>query len=286
MNAPRQPLVSVGMPTYRRPEGLRRALDCARRQTWPNLEIIVSQNGGADEQAYAFMDEYQAADERIRFVRQEENIGALSNFKYVLTAARGEYFIWFADDDLCEDDYIERLVAVLEQHPQVVVSCSDIRVIDDADREVRVEHLQTLYGDGKWPDTRRLFFQYPVSNVFYAIYGMYRTATLRAGQHRIVPGWKGHNTNTEIPLLAWLATIGEIRAIRVAPKLYRIHPQSVYSREAEGLSVFTAIMIKVHIRGQLLSIIFRSGLPAGEKLALLASALLPRFGRLWARWTA
>ena len=40
----RQPLVSVGIPTYNRPEGLRRTLECITKQTYKNLEIIVSNN--------------------------------------------------------------------------------------------------------------------------------------------------------------------------------------------------------------------------------------------------
>ena len=35
-----QPLVSVGIPTYNRPEGLRQTLDCITFQTYKNLEII------------------------------------------------------------------------------------------------------------------------------------------------------------------------------------------------------------------------------------------------------
>ena len=38
------PLVTVGIPTYNRPEGLERTLACITQQTYPNLEIIISDN--------------------------------------------------------------------------------------------------------------------------------------------------------------------------------------------------------------------------------------------------
>ncbi len=41
----KQQLVSILIPTYNRPEGLRRALKCITGQTYKNLEIIVSDDG-------------------------------------------------------------------------------------------------------------------------------------------------------------------------------------------------------------------------------------------------
>ena len=43
----RQPLVSVGIPTYNRPELLRRAIDSIVNQTYENLEVIISDNATA-----------------------------------------------------------------------------------------------------------------------------------------------------------------------------------------------------------------------------------------------
>lgn len=274
------PLVTIGMPTYQRPEGLRRALDCAQAQTHTRLEIIVSENGVADARGYSFMDAVAAADSRVRYVRQPRNLGALGNFRFVLEQARGKYFAWFADDDLCEPDFVSRLVDELEQDAACVVACCDLRVIDAHGQQTGMERLSELYTGAGWNRARRRFFQYPVSNVFYAIYGLYRTELLREAGGRYLAGWRGHNTNTEVPLLAWLATRGEIRALPVALKHYRIHEQSVYSREAQTLSRATALRIKLHIRRQLLSIVAGAELAWREKLDLLVSTLLPRPGRL------
>jgi Glycosyltransferases involved in cell wall biogenesis len=43
MQSPK-PLVSIGVPTFNRPEGLRRTLECLTRQTYPTFEIIISDN--------------------------------------------------------------------------------------------------------------------------------------------------------------------------------------------------------------------------------------------------
>ena len=44
----RNPLVTVGIPTYNRPAGLERTLECIRQQSYTNLEIIVSDNCSTD----------------------------------------------------------------------------------------------------------------------------------------------------------------------------------------------------------------------------------------------
>jgi Glycosyl transferase family 2 len=45
----------------------------------------------------------------VKHIRQSENIGAARNFDFVQRQATGKYFAWFADDDLCEETFLEAL---------------------------------------------------------------------------------------------------------------------------------------------------------------------------------
>ena len=45
----KHPLVSVGIPTYNRPKGLKRLLKQIQNQTYKNIEIIVSDNCSENE---------------------------------------------------------------------------------------------------------------------------------------------------------------------------------------------------------------------------------------------
>ncbi len=100
------PLVTVGIPTYNRPAGLARTLECIRGQTYPNLEILVSDNCSTTPETRAVAAAHAQADPRVRYHRQEENIGLEANFKYLLQQARGEYFFWAADDDEWTPDFV------------------------------------------------------------------------------------------------------------------------------------------------------------------------------------
>lgn len=100
-------LVSVGIPTYNRPIGLRRTLACITCQTYKNLEIIVSDNGSPGSQTELVVREFMAKDARIKYVKQPRNLGPHANFQYVLANAAGELFMWAADDDEWDPYFVE-----------------------------------------------------------------------------------------------------------------------------------------------------------------------------------
>jgi glycosyltransferase involved in cell wall biosynthesis len=105
------PLVTVGIPTYNRPEGLERTLKCICNQTYRNLEILVSDNCSVGDEVRNIVERYASGDSRIIFHRQDENRGVEHNFKFVLQNATGEYFMWAADDDEWDPRFIEVCIA-------------------------------------------------------------------------------------------------------------------------------------------------------------------------------
>lgn len=129
------PLVSVGIPTFNRPDGLRRTLSCITQQTYRHLEIIVSDNHSSDPRVAEVCREYGARDGRILVHRQATNLGPTENFRFVLRQANGKYFMWAADDDSWEPRFIESLVALLERDQRVGVAfCNFDARLDDGTR--------------------------------------------------------------------------------------------------------------------------------------------------------
>ena len=111
---PSTPLISVGIPTYNRPDGLHRTLECITRQTYQNLEIIISDNCSPSNFTERVVQEFKRNDARIRSFRQKKNHGSMFNFKFVLEKATGEFFMWAADDDEWEPDFIEKCSVPLQ----------------------------------------------------------------------------------------------------------------------------------------------------------------------------
>ncbi|MBP6993167.1 MAG: glycosyltransferase family 2 protein [Spirochaetes bacterium] len=116
------PLVSVGIPTYNRPDSLARSLKSLGRQTYKRLEVIVSDNCSPGIKTQQVVAEAKKHDRRLTCFRQDKNIGALNNFMFVLQQATGEYFMWLADDDRLDPGYIEQCVRYMLNHPDYTLT--------------------------------------------------------------------------------------------------------------------------------------------------------------------
>src|SRR5689334_15202370 len=122
-------LVSVGVPVRNGAASLRFALESIRRQTHADLEVVISDNGSTDGSA-EICAEYAARDTRFRVLRHDQPLSALRNFRCVFDASRGPYFMWAAHDDWRVENYVEVLLAGLEQEPRASVAFSDVILFD------------------------------------------------------------------------------------------------------------------------------------------------------------
>ena len=103
------PKVSIGMPVYNGEKFIREALDSLLAQTFTDFELIISDNASTDG-TEAICRKYVERDSRIRYVRQTINRGGTANFLFVLSKARGEYFMWAAADDQWSPNWIVHLL--------------------------------------------------------------------------------------------------------------------------------------------------------------------------------
>src|SRR5207247_8787636 len=126
----RKPRVSVGLPVYNGEKFLSEALDSIIAQSFEDLELIISSNAstdGTDEICRA----YVARDKRIRYYRNETNIGVDGNFNRVFQLSSGEYFKWASADDICGPDLIAKCLRVLDSDSSVVLAYPKTRFIDE-----------------------------------------------------------------------------------------------------------------------------------------------------------
>ncbi|MGH2575265.1 MAG: glycosyltransferase, partial [Ignavibacteria bacterium] len=122
---PREPKISIGMPVYNSEKFIRRALDGLLSQTYSDFEIIISDNASTDFTP-KICEEYLKKDKRIRYFRQEQNMGGHWNFMFVLQQAKCKYFKWIAPDDIYLPDFLEKNISILESNKNLVGSISRI----------------------------------------------------------------------------------------------------------------------------------------------------------------
>ena len=119
------------MPVYNGERFIREALDSLLAQTFTNFEIIISDNASTDETRQICL-EYAVKDKRIRYYRNDVNIGLFANFNRVLNSASGRYFMWAAHDDRWESSFVACLVQSLDVNPQAVLAfCRFVNIDED-----------------------------------------------------------------------------------------------------------------------------------------------------------
>jgi len=125
-----QPLVSIIIPTYNRARLFREALTSAQAQTYGPLEIVIVDDASTDETPKIARSAADA-DDRVRFIQQEHNVGPNRNWQAGVQQARGDYFCFLADDDTLLPTFAETLLEPFQANTNVVISFSDHHVIDE-----------------------------------------------------------------------------------------------------------------------------------------------------------
>jgi glycosyltransferase involved in cell wall biosynthesis len=117
------PKISIGLPVYNGELSIGKVLQSLVWQSFTDFELIISDNASTDKTG-SICKEFSNQDSRIKYIKQEKNIGASENFSFVLKKALGKYFLWAAHDDIRSDNFLEVNVKFLEEHPDFVASTS------------------------------------------------------------------------------------------------------------------------------------------------------------------
>lgn len=171
------PLVSVGIPTFNRPGGLERTLACISKQTYVNLEIIVSDNCSTDPEVIQVIKRYAGNDKRITYQIQDTNISLVPNFQYLLDHANGKYFMWAADDDQWNADFIERCVNAMEANTDVAISITRMDIFDKNDVFTPGRLSRSFLQQGLFNRCFH-FIKSPMPNKFF-LCGLYRISLVK-----------------------------------------------------------------------------------------------------------
>jgi glycosyltransferase involved in cell wall biosynthesis len=114
------PLVSICIPTYNMARFVGPALESALAQTYPNLEILVSDNASSDDTA-AVLSRYH--DSRLEISRNSVNLGPVGNFNKLIVASRGKWIKFLEADDLLKPECVGTMVAAASGCPSVGIVC-------------------------------------------------------------------------------------------------------------------------------------------------------------------
>ncbi|MFZ2162804.1 MAG: glycosyltransferase family 2 protein [Sideroxyarcus sp.] len=188
-NNDQQLRVSIGLPVFNGAIHIRQTLDSLLEQTFREFELVISDNASTDETG-SICQEYAKKDGRIRYIRQQENIGAIKNFSFVLQESVYKYFMWAAADDYYAPDHLQSLVAELDVHPEAIVSMSATkRVFPDGTIKDVIEYKHNGNPNNSGPVTMAWRIASGQLYHFY-IYGLFRKSYIETA-FNAMPSLKG-----------------------------------------------------------------------------------------------
>lgn len=209
------PTVSIGLPVYNGERYLVPALESMLAQSFTDFELVVSDNASTDA-TEEICRAYAARDQRLRYSRNAQNLGAHYNHNHVFALSRGRYFKWAGHDDLLEPDFLKCCVAVLDQDERVVLCSTGVTTIDEFGAVLRLEATREGFCSPRPHERLRRFFEQDY--YYHTIYGLMRRDVLqRTGLHQ---DWYGSDRS----LLIEMSLYGCFHIVEERLLLLREHP--------------------------------------------------------------
>jgi glycosyltransferase involved in cell wall biosynthesis len=122
------PKITVLMPVYNDERYIRDSINSVLIQTFTDFEFLIIDDGSIDSTADIIK---SYCDNRIRYVRNEQNLGLTKSLNIGLDLADGEYIARHDSDDLMEKTRLEKQLDYLQNHPEIVMLGSYYKIVDE-----------------------------------------------------------------------------------------------------------------------------------------------------------
>ncbi len=123
------PKVSIGIATYNHSKYLAQCLDSVLHQTYPNIEVILIDDCSTDDTPIV-LEQYHGQT-HLRIHRNEKNNGIITTYNDLLNKATGVYFIVVGDDDALEQNYVEKMVCLMEENTKCRVALGSQHIMNE-----------------------------------------------------------------------------------------------------------------------------------------------------------
>ncbi len=148
------PKVSVCIPVYNCKEFIRESIDSVLLQTYRDFELIIADNASNDGTADIIKG---YSDRRVKYYRNDTNIGLVKNWDKCLELSKGQYFKILPADDILLPGCLEEQVKVLDdnKNKNVVMAASSRVVIDGSGKKLFIRGLSKMTGVMRSADVLR-----------------------------------------------------------------------------------------------------------------------------------
>jgi len=209
------PRISIGLAVYNGERHLEKAIESILNQTFTDFELIISDNASTDSTP-EICKRYALKDSRIRYSRNQTNIGGANNENLTFMSARGAYFRWAAHDDVVAPRFLEICCNILDAHPDVVLCHTQTVIIDEFDDQKNI--ISRNKATSARPSERFAELT-PLDHDCEETYGLMRSVVLQQ------TGLQRNYTDSDRTLLAHLSLLGKYHQVAEPLFFKRIHAE-------------------------------------------------------------
>lgn len=215
------PLVSVLIPAYNRRDYLELALKSVLHQTYPNIEIIVSDdstNLEVEEMITPYLQRYPQ-------IKYSKNTEKGNNFNRCLQLSSGKYINYLMDDDLFQESKIEKMM-------EFFLNCTEVRLVTSAKSVINESGLEIA----TWPSGKMFKNDFILDGKLLGNDALKKcsnvigepTTVLFKKEHlgETFGQYKGRKYTYLNDLASWMSLLSKGKAIFLKEKLscFRVHP--------------------------------------------------------------
>ncbi len=193
-----KPLITIGLPAYNGEQTIKRTIDSILSQTFYNFKLIISDDGSTDSTPNVCR-EYEQKDDRVKYLQKNKTTGWIWNFIDLAEKSNTKYFVWIAQDDYWDSQFIEKNINILEKNSKIVASISDIqligpniknyysnqKIVHSKDNHTKFKFVRPIIGTLNEKIENILEFNWSIN-----LYSIFRTEVLKASLvHNAFVSW-------------------------------------------------------------------------------------------------
>ncbi|MBP5984291.1 MAG: glycosyltransferase family 2 protein [Fluviicola sp.] len=197
--------LTIGMPVFNDIDFIEQSIKSILNLKDVDFILIISDDGSTDGSAEICL-KYAEEDKRIKYIRQQRNLGISKNMEFLLGLADTPYFMWAADDDLWDPYFASILIQLLQNNPKAIAAFSIYNEINETNEQTN-EIVDINYSN----NNRYKRLVYFIKNANDGLgYGIFKTNKIK---HVTFPvwWWPNHKTpyNNIYPTLCYYLTLGD-----------------------------------------------------------------------------
>lgn len=124
-------MITTILPTYKRPQLLKRALNSILVQTYQDFQVHICDNS-SDDETEKIVQEF-TNDSRIHYHKHKKNIGMIQNYNFGFQLIKTPYFSFLSDDDYLLPIFYETAIKNLRQFSDAACVACNVNIINESE---------------------------------------------------------------------------------------------------------------------------------------------------------